>query len=206
MPQHKSQYRRNLPHIVPIEGMFHVVFRVKDSIPNHIVEKFKSDYDDQKLNITTNSKEEYLQILNRLNNEYFEKFESELHKSPIKPLADFKNAEIVQNAILYFQNKRYTILAYSIMPNHVHILLSNLKKHLADILKPMKGFSARKINKQGGTKGTFWQDESYDHLIRSRNEMADTVNYIINNPVKAGICNHYTEHDFTWCADFMAEE
>ncbi|HKK81400.1 MAG TPA: transposase [Prolixibacteraceae bacterium] len=206
MPKYKTEYRRNLPHIVPIEGMFHVVFRVKNSIPAHLLDKFKSDYEEQKLNITANSKEEHLQILNRLNNDYFEKFEDELHRSPIKPLADYKNAEIIQNAILYFQNKRYTVLAYSIMPNHVHLLLSNLKKHLSDILKPLKGFSAWEINKQAGRKGTFWQDESYDHIIRSRDEMANTVDYILNNPVKSGLCDHYTEHRFTWCADFLVEE
>lgn len=92
------------------------------------------------------------------------------------------------------------------MPNHVHLLISNLKKHLSDILKTMKGFSAWEINKRVETKGTFWQDESYDHMIRSRNKMANTVDYILNNPVKSGLCNHYTEHDFTWCADFLVEE
>jgi REP element-mobilizing transposase RayT len=191
---------------VPIEGIFHVVFRVKDSIPTHLSEKFKSDFEEQKLNITANSKEEHLQILNRLNNDYFEKFENELHKNPIKPLADYKNAEIVQNAILYFQNKRYTVLAYSIMPNHVHLLLSDLNKHLSDILRTMKGFSAWELNKRLGTKGVFWQDESYDHMIRSRNEMANTVVYILNNPVKSGLCDHYTKHRFTWCTDFLVEK
>lgn len=201
--QYQTEYRRHLPHIIPKDGIFHVVFRVKGSISGEKITKFQNSFQEQKLNIQAASKQEYNQVLKQLNWEYFEQIETELHTSSITPLKDLKKAKIVQNALLHFHKTRYDVLAYSIMPNHVHMVIMNLKQHLSLMLKVIKGFSAREINKLDGKRGSFWQDETYDHLIKSRNELADTVEYILNNPVKSGLCENWQEHEFTWCDDWL---
>ena len=72
------------------------------------------------------------------------------------------------------------------MPNHVHVLFRPLGKHvLAEILKSWKGFTAREINKRIGKKGSLWQDEYWDRLIRSERHFFKVAEYIRENPVKA---------------------
>jgi hypothetical protein len=74
------------------------------------------------------------------------------------------------------------------MPNHVHLLVSPHKDHsLNDILQSWKSFSAHEINKREKCTGQLWQHESYDHIVRSPEQLRHFENYIHNNPAKAGI-------------------
>ena len=93
------------------------------------------------------------------------------------------------------------------MPNHLHIVFIpdiepdlfrssnkcksdiNIALHypVTDILRKLKGSSARECNKVLGRTGAFWQHESYDHVIRDSDELKRIVNYVIENPVKAGL-------------------
>ena len=71
------------------------------------------------------------------------------------------------------------------MPNHVHLLLEPLKRNpLSDLIKGIKGTSARKVNQFLGTTGTFWMDETYDLIVRSEVQYLILVRYIAENPVK----------------------
>jgi REP element-mobilizing transposase RayT len=93
------------------------------------------------------------------------------------------------------QLKRYELHSYVIMPNHVHILVTpsvTAQKWLG----PLKGFSAFKANRILGRTGPFWQNESYDHLVKDRDGFDRIKRYIENNPVKAGLCT--STADFPW--------
>jgi len=73
------------------------------------------------------------------------------------------------------------------MSNHVHTLIWP-NAMLSEITKEIKGFTAREINRiLGRTGNKFWQDESFDHAVRSQNEFYRIVRYIELNPVKAGL-------------------
>lgn len=90
---------------------------------------------------------------------------------------------IVQQAILHFDNERYTVYAYVIMPNHVHLLLQLHKGYkLKNILHSIKSYTANQINKKLGKSETLWMRESYDHVIRDDDDFKHAVNYIISNP------------------------
>ena len=143
-----EEYRRHLPQIVPLNGTFHVVFRVKNSIPTHMIKSLVKEYEVAKEKIvnTIFTKKERIIALNELQLDYFENFENELHKSTIKPLEKNERAKIVQDALHQFDGKRYRLVCYSIMPNHVHVLFMNVKMNLAKILKSIKGYSAYLIN------------------------------------------------------------
>lgn len=82
------------------------------------------------------------------------------------------------------------------MSNHVHILIWP-KALLSEITKAIKGFTAREANRVLGRKGKkFWQDESFDHAIRSEDEFYRIVRYIERNPVKAGLVESL--EDWPW--------
>ena len=63
-------------------------------------------------------------------------------------------------------------------------------------MKSIKQYSARECNKLLKRKGTFWQVESYDRLIRDADELYKAVEYTLDNPVKAGLCQNRA--DWKW--------
>ncbi len=91
--------------------------------------------------------------------------------------------------------KRYHLHAYVVMPNHVHMLVTPSVPS-PSWLGPLKGFTAHEANRILGTEGSrFWQDESYDHLVRE-GEFERIRRYIEWNPVKAGLAANPEE--FPW--------
>ncbi len=89
----------------------------------------------------------------------------------------------LSEAIRYYDNNLYRIEAYVIMPNHVHLLL--IPAHglaIADIVKRIKSYSARRINNLAGIEGPLWMREYYDRLIRNRDHYRNVIRYIIANP------------------------
>ena len=92
------------------------------------------------------------------------------------------------------------------MPNHVHIILKpyedeqkanktgkSEKYVLTKVVGNIKSFTANKANEELKRKGNFWHHESYDHVIRDEKELRAFTEYILNNPVKAGLCNSTEE-------------
>ncbi|MGD0361203.1 MAG: transposase [Bryobacteraceae bacterium] len=90
---------------------------------------------------------------------------------------------------------RYELHAFVVMPNHVH-LLATPHVPATKWLGPLKGFTAHQANLLVGAHGPFWQDESYDHLVRSDTEFDRIRAYIQQNPVKAGLAP--TPGQFPW--------
>ena len=81
----------------------------------------------------------------------------------------------------------FELHSWVIMPNHLHLLLSPTIS-IQRITQCMKGYSARKINRMLGREGQpFWQQESYDHWVRSQGEFRRIKRYIERNPVSAGL-------------------
>lgn len=91
--------------------------------------------------------------------------------------------EIVSESILHFDGTRYDLDCFVIMPNHVHLLIRPLDPHKLDgIVKTMKSFSAREVNKILRREGSLWQRDYYDRLIRSAKQFSWVRNYIEKNP------------------------
>jgi putative DNA methylase len=96
---------------------------------------------------------------------------------------------------------RYDLHAFVIMPNYVHLLAT---PHVlaAKWLGPLKGFTAHQANLLLGTHGPFWQEESFDRLVRSDTEFDRIRAYIEQNPVKAGLAT--TPEQFRWSSAYRA--
>lgn len=80
------------------------------------------------------------------------------------------------------------------MPDHTHLLLCPKEQErgvwwsLSSILHSLKSFTSNETNKLLKWKGSVWQDESFDRIVRDEDEFLEKWNYIRNNPVKRGLC------------------
>ena len=91
---------------------------------------------------------------------------------------------------------RYTLHAFVVMANHVHLLVTP-KVTAQHWLTPLKGFTGHQAIRMLGLRGApFWQDESFDRLVRDDQEFARIHRYIERNPVKAGLVT--VPEDFRW--------
>lgn len=103
-------------------------------------------------------------------------------------------ADIVLQALLRFDGQRYHLHAWTVMPNHVHALLTPRSgESLSQILHSWKSFTANKANTVMGRTGSFWQREYFDRYLRNEEHFAAAIAYIENNPVKAGLCRTAAE-------------
>ena len=143
-------------------------------------------------------------------------------------LNNYKVAEIVKEAIHYRDKRDYDLICYTIMPNHVHQVFTpivardssramkgeeslpdsednldiNVELQLpvvTNILRLIKGSTARECNKVLNRSGKFWQQESYDHVVRDNKELKRIVKYLLNNPVKAGLCERWEDWKWNYC-------
>jgi putative transposase len=106
-------------------------------------------------------------------------------------------ARIVEDALLHFDGERYRLIAWAVMPNHVHALVEPITGHqLGNIVSSWKRFSARMANRALQRLGPFWQDDYWDTYIRNERHFESTISYIENNPVKAGLAKEPA--DWPW--------
>ena len=99
-------------------------------------------------------------------------------------------ADIVENALLHWDGQRYHLLAWCIMPNHVHLLIETREGWpLPQLLQSWKSYTAKAINHHLGRIGTVWMADYFDRYIRDDMHLAAVVEYIHDNPVKAGLVN-----------------
>ena len=100
-----------------------------------------------------------------------------------------KIAEAVQDALLHFDQVRYRLHAWVVMPNHVHSLFTPGMGHsLSGILQSWKSYAAKEANRFLGRRGRFWQEDYFDRYIRNPTHFEAAIEYIELNPVKAGLC------------------
>lgn len=177
-------HQGNLPHWQQENVWYFITFRLADSIPANVVEQIKQERElwlknHDKNNLTTEQKKEYYKL-------FSERTENLLNAGKGSCiLKDEKIAKIVSGALLHFNNQRYILDEWVIMPNHVHILVKPLDGYtLPDILHSWKSFTANEINKETGSKGQLWMHESYDHIVRNEKALLAIRRYIWENPLK----------------------
>lgn len=91
-----------------------------------------------------------------------------------------------------------------VMPDHVHLIYSPLRHEdgwsytLRETMKAVKGRSARFINLALKRSGPVWQEEFFDHVLRSNDSLVDRVEYFCQNPVRAGLVKTEAEYPRIW--------
>ena len=206
--EYREFYRRNLPHIQPRGATFLVNFRLVGSLPIEVAERLRAEAEqlEKKLLTITDRKEKQL-LGDRNQRKLFRKWEDELHKGQTGPvwLKDERIAEIVADSILYHDGDWFDVLAYCILPNHVHLVLipyesSDIADYsLTKIMHNIKRNSANHANKILGRTGAFWQHENYDHFARDEKELERIIKYVLYNPVEAGLTDDWSKWKWSYC-------
>jgi REP element-mobilizing transposase RayT len=110
--------------------------------------------------------------------------------------------EIVLKCCLGESERKVALHAAVVMPDHAHMILTALQREdggrhsLPEIMHSVKGISARRINKLLHRSGPVWQKEFFDHVLRSSDSLAEKINYVCHNPVRAGLVS--TENEYRW--------
>jgi putative transposase len=131
--------------------------------------------------------------------------------------------DVVLSSFHFHSGKKYVLYACIVMDDHVHCILQPMEiinntqarrpvplerpvppeslgspeyYSLSQITHSIKSYSANRIQKLLNIKGSIWQDENYDRIVRNENEYVEKVNYIVNNPLKAGLVGK--PKDYRW--------
>ncbi len=176
---HKGWHERGyLPHFDAAGVFQHIVFRLHGSLPGGVLNDLKAP--------APKGEEWRTAIDNALDRSL----------GPVW-LADPENARLVVDALMRFDGERYRLLAWCVMPNHVHVLVQQREGWpLGVVVKSWKTFSARAINQRLGREGAFWAKDYFDRYMRDSDQVEAARLYIEANPVKAGLCP--TPADWRW--------
>jgi REP element-mobilizing transposase RayT len=203
MPNHR--YRRKLPHIQPAEATFFVTFRLAGSMPVEVIRRLRENHALVERGILTQNdltEKEQRELVYGEQKRLFAATDEFLDTNPNGPywLREQAVAEVVTEAMHFYDQKHYDLLSYCIMPNHVHMMITLLPDApvLFKIMQNLKRYTALNANKLLERAGAFWEEESYDHLVRSEEELYRILNYILRNPVKAGFVSEWQDWPFTF--------
>jgi len=212
--EYKQFSRRKLPHVHSPGSTIFTTFRLADSIPKNVLRQWLAEREVRSKAAKVDEPE--IQFRRR----WFAQFEDILDKAASGPrwLADPRIARIVADSLKYRDGPVFDLEAYCIMSTHVHAVFtpflnersltevkgsSPLRFESSDptlsvIMQSLKGYTAHEANKVLNRTGTFWEAESYDHEIRDGEEFGRVIRYVINNPVKAGLVQHWSEWKWTY--------
>jgi REP element-mobilizing transposase RayT len=193
---YKSYYRRQLPHIQPEGATVFITFRLADSLPVEVVARLREERDqaEKRINQIADGKERENQ-LDLEHRRYFGKWDDALDAFSCgeKYLSDARIADLVAESLHHRDGKVYDLNAFSVMPNHVHLVCTPLEEEqglyfsLSKIMHSLKRHTAYESNLLLMRSGAFWQHENYDRYVRDEAELERIIKYVVYNPVKAGL-------------------
>jgi REP element-mobilizing transposase RayT len=199
--------RGYLPHVKREGARYFVTFRLADSLPKEVLLKIQGERAEALVRFHAQraaaaklrAKAPPTDTAEQIELEYRRKVERYLDRGLGECwLRRPDIADLVAGALDFFDNERYLLDAWVVMPNHVHVVFFPMPNHsVSSIVQSWKRESAREANKILHRTGTaFWQPEPYDHWIRNDEEHARCCRYVRNNPVKAGLCA--VPEDWKW--------
>src|SRR5690242_17324100 len=173
---HQGWYSRGyLPHWDHPGMIQSLNFRLADSLPVSVVERWKKELEHL-------PKDEASTTMRRRVEKYLDSGHGECWlRNP-----DF--ARLTEDTLLHFDGQRYHLLAWCIMPNHVHAMIETQEGFpLQDVLHSWKSFTGNRVNQLIKRNGVFWQREYLDRYVRNAEHYQKAIAYIEENPVKAGL-------------------
>lgn len=178
--------RSRLPHW-DTEGAYFVTFNLADAMPAEFRERLREERriritELERLRLRATPAE--LHAIDQVLRERAEECLDEGNGSCW--MRDPRIAELVSSAITHFDGSRYVLFAWTVMPNHVHVVF-NARERIDRILQSWKSFSAKEANRLLSRTGTFWQEDYWDRTIRDSREFEQTIRYVAENPQKAGL-------------------
>jgi putative transposase len=189
-PQGRGWHSRDyLPHFDRANIVQTLSYRLHDSVPAEVIEHWKRELNWRE-DIPADN--EMVLLLRKRIAAYEDQGYGEcwLRQEPV--------ARLVQDAFQFFDGERYRLLAWCVMPNHVHVMIETKPGHsLGEVIKSWKTFTARQANIILNRTGQpFWFADYYDRFIRDEAHYAAALAYIHQNPVKARLCK--SPQDWQW--------
>jgi REP element-mobilizing transposase RayT len=181
--------RGYLPHWEIDGGVYFITFRLADSLPAEVAGRLDEERKalaasmiDARANLTAVDRCELARLhAVRLDHALDRGYGSCCLRNP-------KAADVVKQTLELHNAIQYDLYAWCVMPNHVHVVVElSSGSTLARTLHSWKSYTANAINRFLGRSGRLWQREYFDRLIRDREDLLGTVQYVIDNPVKAGL-------------------
>jgi len=177
--------RGYLPHFDGRAIPQFITLHLGDSIPTKVIDRWQRQLKEL-------SDEEAKIVLQRRIEKYLDQGYGECY------LGNHTIANLVQESLIKFDGLRFDLFSWVIMPNHSHSILTRAEdRELETLMKDHKSYTAHAANKFLGRKGQFWMPEYYDRYIRTPEHFWNTVRYIENNPVKAGLCDKPSDWPFS---------
>lgn len=189
-------HKRHLPHLYFDEGKYFITYRLANSLPQNLIKQIKHPEHNWDFVEYTRALKRYDSLLAAGN-------------YGINYLSEPAVTEICKETIHYPDNKEYKLICYTIMSNHVHLVIELLpgNKGISKIMQSIKGISAIHANRILKRTGAFWQDESFDRWIRNDKELYFIIKYILMNPVEAGFVSNWKDYPNTYCkSDYCCVE
>ena len=191
-----SIVERKLPHWSQAGVISFLTFRAHDSMPKAVVAKFLQERNDWLMRLGIDSqlkdwKSRLAQLGRKTEQEFLQHFSDRWNDELDNchgacALRDPNCAEIVENSLQHFDGDRYELTDFVVMPNHVHVLVAFPDEDsLLKQCESWKHFTATKINRLVGQRGRYWEQDGFDHLLRSDVQFEYLRGYIANNPVTA---------------------
>ena len=188
---HKVWHSRGyLPHLDQPGAVQFITFRLADAVPAEVMADWKAE-----LNLS--GREDADDPRSAELRKRIERYADRGHGACW--LRDNRVAEAVQNALLHFDGERYCLLAWVIMPNHVHVLIETLPGFpLSSVVQSWKSFTAKQANRLLKRRGSFWMADYFDRYVRDEAHLSAARSYIEQNPVNAGLVDDAV--DWHWCS------
>lgn len=176
--------RGYLPHFEGGEIPQAITFRLAGSLPKEFLLRLESELAGLPQEVASREKHKKIE-------EFLES------GAGIAWLGEPRVARLTERALLHFDEARYRLHAWVVMPNHVHVLITPFEGFtLSTILHSWKSYTAKEANRLLHRNGQFWQEEYFDRYIRTEEHYRRAVEYIESNPVMAGLCKKKEDWPF----------
>ncbi|MCM2371004.1 transposase [Aporhodopirellula aestuarii] len=184
------------PHWSQAGAIIFVTFRTADSIPSSALKLWNRQKQDW-LSRRGYGDHPWPTLLDKLSDEDRKRFNIEFNRKREEFLDTGHGrcllrrqelSNIVAKSLLHFDGERYRMGDFVVMPNHVHLLCAfGSETAMREQFDSWQHYTACRINRQIGARGSFWQGDPFDHLVRSPEQYDYLRRYVRDNPKRAGL-------------------
>jgi type I restriction enzyme R subunit len=185
------------PHWSQAGAVVFITFRTHDSVPREVIDRWDREKQQWLRRRGWDTGAHWSSVVAKLAETDRAAFEKHFHRCREAFLDTCHGrcllkrpelAQIVADSLLHFDGQRYRVGDFIVMPNHMHLLAAfSTAEALKEQCDSWLHYTAFQINRALGEKGKFWQQEPFDHLVRSPEQYEYLRRYIADNPLKAGL-------------------
>ena len=214
MKRVNTNRKYSLPNIPPVGfANFFITICLKDALQKSVADQLQAEFEQNKAQILRDHPNDHEELLYQEKIRFFAKYDHTLdyHPRGLRLLKQPYVQRAVKDELREMDGKHFTLIAYCVMPNHIHLLIdifhqledknmnqSDHDQHCTQLnttLEKIKGRTAYYSNQVLRRRGNFWHDYNYIHHVRDDAEWCNIVNYIMLNPVRAGLARTSAEYD-----------